>query len=174
MSGGLGRKVKVGDRVPSNMVQTKQRCVPKYQSSAYDMSWASNGMVVFVLNEDDIPVLQRRIFYAGFDKLDLIPLGANKVFLRTLEVVCGLGCWLCGMVWREGDLRREVVRHQLGGVTCLLCVGRAGLTIMLSALLAMGNTRFFGRMCGLGGCRLVSGLVVYMTCRSLRSQQCLR
>jgi hypothetical protein len=58
----------------------------------------------------------------------------------------------------------EAVWHQPGGVSCLLCVRRVGLLIMLAALLVMGNTRFFGRMCGLVGCRYVSGLVVYMNC----------
>lgn len=40
-------------------------------------------MVATVLNGDAIPVLQRRIFDAGFENLDIIPLGADKVLLRT-------------------------------------------------------------------------------------------
>jgi len=35
------------------------------------------------INMKAIPVLQLRIFDAGFEKLDIIPLGADKVLLRT-------------------------------------------------------------------------------------------
>jgi hypothetical protein len=41
--------------------------------------------VVTVLNGDAIPVLQRRIFDAGFERLDIIPLGADKVLVRSLD-----------------------------------------------------------------------------------------
>jgi len=61
--------------------------IPKYSSSVSDMSWASKGVVVSVLNGDAIPVLQRRIFDAGFVNLVIIPLGADKVFLRSLDNV---------------------------------------------------------------------------------------
>jgi len=66
-------------------VQSKQTFVPKYISTVEDMAWASKGLVVSVLNGDSIPVLQRWIFDAGFDKLVIIPLGANKVLLKTLD-----------------------------------------------------------------------------------------
>jgi len=65
--------------------QCKQVYIPKYSSSVNDVTWASKGLVVSVLNGDAIPVLQRQIFYAGFEKLVLIPLGADKVFLRLLD-----------------------------------------------------------------------------------------
>ena len=65
----------------------KQVFVPKYTSSVSDMSWAVKGVVVPVLNSDAIPVLQRRIFDAGFVNLVIIPLGADKVFLRSLDDV---------------------------------------------------------------------------------------
>lgn len=66
-------------------VQPLQVYVPKYKSAINDVSWASKGLVVSVLNGEAIPVLQRRIFYAGFDKLAIIPMGANKAFLRSLD-----------------------------------------------------------------------------------------
>lgn len=81
----LVRKMAIGDRGFRTVMQTEQRYVPKYNSLAFDMEWASNGMVVSVLNGDAISVLQRRIYDAGFDKLVLIPLGANTVFLKTLD-----------------------------------------------------------------------------------------
>jgi len=39
-------------------VQPKQVYVPKYSSSINDVTWASKGLVVSVLNGDAIPVLQ--------------------------------------------------------------------------------------------------------------------
>jgi len=64
-------------------VQPKQMHVRKYRSVDIDVSWASKGLVVSVVNGEAIPVLQRRIFYARFDKLDVIPLGADKVLVRS-------------------------------------------------------------------------------------------
>ena len=61
--------------------------VPKYTSLDSDMSWVAKGVVVSVLNGDAIPVLQRRIFDAGFVNLVIIPMGADKVFLRSLDDV---------------------------------------------------------------------------------------
>ena len=81
----LVRKMAIGDRGFRHVTQTEQRYVPKYTSLASDMEWASNGMVVSVLNGDAIPVLQRRIYDAEFEKLVLIPMGANTVFLKTLD-----------------------------------------------------------------------------------------
>jgi len=59
--------------------------IPKYTSSASDVSWASKGVVVSVLCRNVIPVLQRQIFDAGFANLAIITLGADKVFLRSLD-----------------------------------------------------------------------------------------
>jgi hypothetical protein len=56
--------------------------VPKYNSSGQDVLWARSCLVATVLNGEAIPVLQRRIYDAGFDKLEIIPLGADKVLLR--------------------------------------------------------------------------------------------
>jgi len=61
--------------------------IPKYTSLVSDMSWAAKGVVVSVLNGDAIPVLQRRIFDAGFSNLVIIPMGVDKVFLRSLDGV---------------------------------------------------------------------------------------
>ena len=41
--------------------------------------------MVTVLNGEEIPVLQRRIYDVGFESLDLIPLGADKVLLRSSD-----------------------------------------------------------------------------------------
>jgi len=71
--------------VSDMVVQVKQTYIPKYHSAEHDLSWASRGMVVSVLNGEAIPVLQRRIYDAGFDTLDIIPLGAEKDFLKTTD-----------------------------------------------------------------------------------------
>ena len=55
--------------------------LPKYTSTKQDVLWARRGLVATVLNGEAIPELQRRIFDAGFEKLDSIPLGADKVLL---------------------------------------------------------------------------------------------
>jgi len=81
----LVRKAEVGGSNIGHVVQSKQVYVPKYQSAATDVSWAAKGLMVTVLNGDAILVLQWRIFDAGFANLTLIPLGANNVFLKTLD-----------------------------------------------------------------------------------------
>jgi len=75
----------VGRRVQNVEEGINQVYIPKYTSSVSDMSWASKGVVVSVLSRDAIPVLQRRISDAGFDNLAVIPLGADKVFMRSLD-----------------------------------------------------------------------------------------
>jgi len=81
----LVRKAEVGGTNIGHVVQSKQVYVPKYQSAANDVSWATKGLVVSVLNGEATPVFQRRIFDARFANLAIIPLGANNVFLKTLD-----------------------------------------------------------------------------------------
>lgn len=57
--------------------------VRKYRSLDHDLLWASKGLVVTVLNGEAIPVVQCCIFYAGFENIDIIPLGADKVLVRS-------------------------------------------------------------------------------------------
>lgn len=79
--GDLVERGVVGDEV----VHVKQTYIPKYRSTEHDLMGATKGLVETVLNGDAIPVHQRRIFYAGFDTLEIIPLGDDKVFLRTTD-----------------------------------------------------------------------------------------
>ena len=65
------------------VVEGMKEFIPSYKSSEQDVAWASRGVLVSVLNGEAIPVLQRRIFDAGFENLDIIPMGADKVLLRT-------------------------------------------------------------------------------------------
>jgi len=75
------------------------------------------------------------------------------------------------MASRGGAFRGVAERPQRGGMTFMLCVRKVDLVIISVALLVMGSTLFFGQMSGLGEFLFVSGLVIYMTCRCLRSYQ---
>ncbi|MCI53169.1 sulfate transporter, partial [Trifolium medium] len=56
-----------------------------YRSKSDDVKWAQNGLVAIVINGEAIPVVQNRITDAGFGDLVLIPMGADKVFVRSSE-----------------------------------------------------------------------------------------
>ena len=87
MKEGAAGLAKVGTKGPYAKDGINRVFIPKYTSSANDMMWASKGVVVSVLCRDALPVLQRRIFDAGFVNLAIIPLGADKVFLRSMDEV---------------------------------------------------------------------------------------
>ncbi|GAU42656.1 hypothetical protein TSUD_398610 [Trifolium subterraneum] len=55
----------------------------KYHTELDDVKWARNGVVATVVNGEAIPVVQNRISDAGFGDLVLIPMGADKVFVRS-------------------------------------------------------------------------------------------
>ena len=78
---------KVGTKVQKAEVGLNRVYISKYTSSASNMLWASKGVVVSVLSRDVIHVLQQRIFDAGFVNLAIISLGADKVFLQSLDEV---------------------------------------------------------------------------------------
>lgn len=49
----------VGGMGSSSELECKQVYVPKHNSTVNDLTWATKGVVVFVLNGDAILVLQR-------------------------------------------------------------------------------------------------------------------
>ncbi|GAU12549.1 hypothetical protein TSUD_182630 [Trifolium subterraneum] len=55
----------------------------KYKSKPDDVSWAQNGMVVTISNGEAVLVVQTRISDAGFTNVFLIPMAADKVFVRS-------------------------------------------------------------------------------------------
>ncbi|GAU47370.1 hypothetical protein TSUD_403730 [Trifolium subterraneum] len=69
--------------------------VRSYKTKVDDVCWAQTGLVATITNGEVVPVVQNRITDARFNNLTLIPLGANKVFIRSmvgedaLEVVIG-------------------------------------------------------------------------------------
>ncbi|GAU51099.1 hypothetical protein TSUD_411800 [Trifolium subterraneum] len=58
-----------------------------YQTMKDDVQWARNGVVATVINGEAIPVVQSRIIDVGFNDLVIIPIGANKVFVRSMAGV---------------------------------------------------------------------------------------
>ncbi|PNX77214.1 putative sulfate transporter [Trifolium pratense] len=61
------------------------RCFMKcYRTKSDDVKWANNGVVATIRNGEAVPLVQDRIVDAGFNDLVLIPMGADKVFLRSL------------------------------------------------------------------------------------------
>jgi len=68
-----------GDRVPDCV----KRHVIKYRIDEKDVNWASEGVVAMVCNGESIPLLQQHIVDVGFDNLDIIPMGADGVLLKS-------------------------------------------------------------------------------------------
>ncbi|XP_045831171.1 uncharacterized protein LOC123922499 [Trifolium pratense] len=58
-----------------------------YQTKSDDVKWARNCVVATVINGEAISVVQNRILDAGFKDLVLIPMGADRVFVRSMEDV---------------------------------------------------------------------------------------
>lgn len=56
------------------------KLIRKYTSVPHDLDWARKGVIVSVLNGEAIPIIQTCKEDAGFDDLDIIPVGADKVF----------------------------------------------------------------------------------------------
>jgi hypothetical protein len=57
----------------------------KYCTTSDDVQWAHNGIVATIINGEAIPVVQNRISDAGFNTVEIIPMGADKVFVRSSE-----------------------------------------------------------------------------------------
>ncbi|MCI36134.1 DUF4283 domain protein, partial [Trifolium medium] len=61
-----------------------------YRSMSDDVKWVQNGLVATVINGEAIPVVQNRISDTGFGDLVIIPMGADKVFVRSSDGVDAL------------------------------------------------------------------------------------
>ncbi|MCI55524.1 sulfate transporter, partial [Trifolium medium] len=57
--------------------------VLNYRTKSDDGKWAQNGIVATVVNGEAVPVVQSRITDACFNDVVLIPMGADKVFVRS-------------------------------------------------------------------------------------------
>jgi hypothetical protein len=56
-----------------------------YRSKAADVHWAQKGLLATVINGEAVPMVQNRITDAGFNGLVVTPMGADKVFVRSME-----------------------------------------------------------------------------------------
>ncbi|PNX71916.1 hypothetical protein L195_g027802, partial [Trifolium pratense] len=65
-------------------VKESKRFMKSYRSKIDDVKWASSGVVATIINREVVPLVQDRVMDAGFNDLVLIPMGADKVFLRSL------------------------------------------------------------------------------------------
>ncbi|MCI42579.1 sulfate transporter, partial [Trifolium medium] len=71
---------------PLEVLKGTQRAklVRTYTLHTDDQTWAAQGVVATIINGEAVPLVQQRVVYAGFNNLDIIPLGADKVFVRSL------------------------------------------------------------------------------------------
>ncbi|GAU47563.1 hypothetical protein TSUD_404100 [Trifolium subterraneum] len=61
--------------------------VRKPKESVTPVEWVQSGLVATIFNGEAIPIVQNRITDAGFNDVVIIPLGADKVFVRSTEGV---------------------------------------------------------------------------------------
>lgn len=61
------------------------KMVRSYKSKVDDLLWARKGVIASVLNGEAILVNHTRIADAGFDDIDIIPFGADKVYIRCVS-----------------------------------------------------------------------------------------
>jgi len=64
---------------------TVTKLLRKYTSKSDDLLWARNGVIASVLYGESILVIQTQIEDAGFDDLNIIPLGADKVYIQCVS-----------------------------------------------------------------------------------------
>jgi hypothetical protein len=85
---GLGGSKKVIGTIGAGKAQSEgqpsiQKLMRKYRSCEEDFLWARCGVIATVINDESIPVVQNRIADAGVEDIDIIPLGADQVFIRS-------------------------------------------------------------------------------------------
>lgn len=75
------------DRATNVLVGTQQakKLVRMYISQEDDLKWARDGVVALVVNGEAILMVHNRIEDAGFTDIDIIPMGADKVFIQSLS-----------------------------------------------------------------------------------------
>jgi hypothetical protein len=79
-------KVQLGEvTVEHEVSRSVCKLVQTYRSNSDNLSWARKGVIATVLNGEALPVIQTRIAHAGFDDLDIIPLGADRVYIRCFS-----------------------------------------------------------------------------------------
>lgn len=64
-----------------------QKLLRTYRSCGDDLLWARSGFLANVIHGEAIRVIQLRIEDAGFSDIDVIPLGADRVFIHSASGV---------------------------------------------------------------------------------------
>ena len=64
-----------------------QKLIRKYSSCVEDLQCARKGVMATVNNGESIPIVQKRILDAGVEDVEIIPVGANRVFICSLTEV---------------------------------------------------------------------------------------
>jgi len=77
----LSREVEV--HVDDRQQSTVRNLVRIYRPNENDVQWARSGVFVNVVNGEAITVVQNQVVDAGFADLDVIPMEADRVFLRS-------------------------------------------------------------------------------------------
>lgn len=78
-------KRKEGRKASTDNLAKTTTLVRKYTSYEEDRLWASRGLIGTVVDGASIPLIQNRVEDAGFKDIDIIPLGADKVFVHSLS-----------------------------------------------------------------------------------------
>jgi len=83
-------KSKVQNNICLDNQPVTTKLVKRYRSREEDVKWASRGVVGTVQYGESVPLIQNRVADAGFVDLDIIPFGADKVFMHSLS---GVNVW---------------------------------------------------------------------------------
>lgn len=72
-----------GEIVCEKKLPSGNKLVRMYRSDENDLQWAHSGVMANVVNGEAFTVVRSRVEDAGFVDLDMIPMGADRVFLRS-------------------------------------------------------------------------------------------
>ena len=75
----------VGTNANTDKSTEHTRLIRKYRSCEEDVKWETSGLIGTVIDGASIPLIQNRVGDAGFKDIDIIPLGADKVFVQSLS-----------------------------------------------------------------------------------------
>lgn len=76
---------KVGRKASTNKSNDQTMMVQKYRSFEEDLKWATRGLIGTMIDGAPIPLIQNKVVDAGFKDIDIIPLGADKVFVHSMN-----------------------------------------------------------------------------------------
>jgi len=89
--GSAGNKVGEGDggkkvrKTSTTQQTTGTKLIRRYRTRVEDLNWEKRGFIGTVIDGASIPLIQNRVDDAGFSDIDIIPIGADKVFVHSLS-----------------------------------------------------------------------------------------